>query len=247
MDHHWPGAPEFSRHIQTSGVMVGLPCYGGQMFETTYLALRDAEQRFRDMGIGFNVCTIRNESLIQRARNTIAAIFLHSTCDRLVFVDADIGFDGRALLRLLAHDRDVIGGVYRKKSLETQSFAVTYAERDGMARRDPETGAVECVHLATGFLAIKRHVLERMIEAFPRSRYRAPQWNGEADRPQWHHNLFDCWIDPTTEDLLSEDYAFCARWRAMGGEVWADPYIKLQHHGTACFVGNPMDELTVTG
>lgn len=247
MDHHWPGAPDFTRPITTTGIMVGIPCYGGLMHETTFLSMREAEAHCRDLGIPFNIATVRNESLVQRARNTIAAIFLHSTCSHLVFVDSDIGFDGRALVRLLAHDRDVVGGVYRKKRLDAHDFAVTYAERDGKARRDPETGAVECAYLATGFLCIKRHVLERMIEAFPRSRYRAPQWKGEADRPQWHHNLFDCWVEPTSEELLSEDYAFCARWRAMGGEVWADPYIKLRHSGTADFIGNPMDDLQVVG
>lgn len=242
-DHLWPGAPQFEREIQTRGVLIGMPCYGGQMFETTYLALRDAEHHCRALGIPFNVMTIRNESLIQRARNTIAATFLHSQCDRLVFIDSDIGFSGAALIRLLKHDRDVIGGVYAKKSLGPPSFAVTYAEREGCACRDPETGAVEVIHAATGFLSIKRHVLERMIEMLPRIRYRAPQ-RKEGD-PEYHYNLFDCWIDPATEDLLSEDYAFCARWRAMGGEVWVDPHIRLQHHGTACFEGDPMTELTV--
>jgi hypothetical protein len=245
MEHVYPGAPEWDASIETTGVMIGLPCYGGQLYESTFLALREAEAECRALGIPFHIVTIRNESLIQRARNTIASIFLHSKCDRLVFVDADIGFKGKAFVRLLKHDRDVVGGVYCKKSLASHDFAVTYAAKDNTARRDPVTGAIECRHLATGFLAIKRNVLERMIEAFPHMRYRSWQWDGSPEKPQYHYNLFDCWIDPARLELLSEDYAFCERWRAMGGEVWADPYIKLQHHGTACFEGEPMAGLTI--
>jgi hypothetical protein len=29
-------------------------------------------------------------------------------------------------------------------------------------------------------------------------------------------------IDPDTGEYLSEDYAFCRRWLALGGEIWPD-------------------------
>jgi hypothetical protein len=39
---------------------------------------------------------------------------------------------------------------------------------------------------------------------------------------------------------LAEDYAFFARWRKIGGQVWLDPAIKLRHHGAQAIVGDPM-------
>jgi len=35
-------------------------------------------------------------------------------------------------------------------------------------------------------------------------------------------SIFECMIDPDTGEYLSEDYAFCRRWLALGGEIWLD-------------------------
>ena len=39
----------------------------------------------------------------------------------------------------------------------------------------------------------------------------------------------------TLEAMIS---AHC--WRSTGGEIWCDPALLLEHHGQACFAGNPM-------
>jgi hypothetical protein len=43
-----------------------------------------------------------------------------------------------------------------------------------------------------------------------------------------------------TEDgiLLSEDYHFCRKWREMGGEVFAAPWVKVVHAGEYIFSGS---------
>jgi hypothetical protein len=38
-----------------------------------------------------------------------------------------------------------------------------------------------------------------------------------TDTPHDYAVLFDCMICPETRRYLSEDFAFCARWRALGG------------------------------
>jgi hypothetical protein len=40
--------------------------------------------------------------------------------------------------------------------------------------------------------------------------------------------------------FFSEDAAFCARWRHIGGRIWLDPAIKLKHHGDFAYEGDPM-------
>lgn len=240
-----PHAPRFEREIATRGVMFGVPCYGGQLHAETYHGLREAENMLREHGITCGVITIQNESLVQRARNGIVARFLDSGCDRLIFVDADIGFTGRDVLRLLAHDRDVIGGLYRKKSLASVDFAVNWLpSADGTAWRDEQTGALECARIATGFLHIKRRVFERMAEADPALRYRQAAHEGEPGG--WRDHLFtffDCWVDRETGAYLSEDYAFCDRWRRLGGRVWCDPGIILRHHGNVALTADPLEHI----
>jgi hypothetical protein len=46
-------------------------------------------------------------------------------------------------------------------------------------------------------------------------------------------------IDPKDRRYLSEDYTFCRRWQEIGGDIWLDPSISLNHYGSFCFQGNP--------
>lgn len=236
-----PHVPRFSRPITTSGVMFGLPAYGGQIFDPCMAGLRETRDRFAELGIGWNDITVRNESLVQRARHLIIGAFLRSSCDRLFFIDADIGFTADHVLRILAHDRDVIGGVYRKKTLDREDYAVNLLPNpDGTFTRDDDTGALRARHVPTGFMCIKRQVIERMVAAFPHLRYRLDPASQATVGSEYAHAIMDPFIDPVTLDYYSEDWAFCERWRAIGGECWIDPGPMLEHWGTLCLTGDPM-------
>ena len=55
------------------------------------------------------------------------------------------------------------------------------------------------------------------------------------------YGLFDTMIDPDG-NYLSEDWTFCYLWRLMGGKVFADTGIKLDHTGYHKYAGD-LDEL----
>jgi len=48
--------------------------------------------------------------------------------------------------------------------------------------------------------------------------------------------LFDTMIDED-KNYLSEDWAFCYRWRKLGKKVWVDKSVILDHQGTYNFRG----------
>lgn len=245
-DGRWiaPAAPGFRGELPAGGVMLGLPCQGGLLTTATLRGLLDCQRACLTLGLPYTCLTISNESLVQRARNAIVAHFLASGQAQLLFIDADIGFGATGVLRLLAHGRPVIGGLYRRKRSDRQDWVVHWQlGEDGTARRDPRTGAVEVAAIGTGFLCITREALLRMIEAFPQTRY-LPDADDGPDGP-WRertHALFEAGIAPETGRYLSEDYLFCSRWRSIGGEVWCDPAIRLEHHGQACFDGDAMGQ-----
>ena len=56
-------------------------------------------------GINFRITTLRNESLVTRARNILSAMFMESDCTHLFFIDSDIEFDSESILRALAFDK----------------------------------------------------------------------------------------------------------------------------------------------
>jgi hypothetical protein len=98
--------------------MVGTPCYGGLVSARYTDSLIGTFRELDRRHIATAWLTTESESLIQRARNLIAAQFLSEpTATHLIFIDADIEWQPRDVIRLLAHDVDCIGGIYPKKHI----------------------------------------------------------------------------------------------------------------------------------
>lgn len=230
-------APIFRSSIESAGLLVGMPCYGGMVTAAAMRGMLDTQRACLALGLPFAVATLTNESLITRGRNALAAIFLRSSASHLLFLDSDIGFGADAALRLLGHGRPLIGGLYRSKRIGGTDWVATFPGGEGATvRRDTATGAVEAEAIGTGFLLLHRSVLERLAEAHPETLHQTEE--GQV------HAFFEAGIDPKAAPgegrYLSEDYLFCARWRALGGEVWCDPAIRLEHHGQVALAGDPM-------
>jgi hypothetical protein len=60
---------------------------------------------------------ITNESLITRARNTLAHEFLKTDADALLFIDADHGFHADEVVKMVESGKDLIGGIYAMKAI----------------------------------------------------------------------------------------------------------------------------------
>jgi hypothetical protein len=88
-------------------------------------------------------------------------------------------------------------------------------------------------------MLIRRAVFLRLIAAFPETRYSAAHTQLIPSASANQYALFDTMIDPETGHYLSEDYAFCRRWRSIGGRLWLDTRGKLSHIGTHEFDGAP--------
>ena len=98
----------------------------------------------------------------------------------------------------------------------------------------------------TGFMCIKRGVFKAMMEKYPALNY-VPE--GPPNNPDAHLHwlFFDCMVDPDSGRYLSEDYAFCRRWRDIGGKIWVDLQCKLMHLGQHNFRGDLAESLRVQG
>src|SRR5690606_1740714 len=83
-------------------------------------------------------------------------------CTDLVFLDADVSWNPDDLIKLIKHDRDVVAGVYPKRSSRDKDFPVHVLP--GVALQADSDGLVEVAGAPTGFMKIKRHVLEKMWE-----------------------------------------------------------------------------------
>jgi len=192
---------------------------------------------------------VYNESLITRARNNLVYEFLNSTADVLLFVDADEGFNAADVVKMLECDKDIIGGIYPMKNINWDSVRkAVLAGKENLAEyagffalnmlpgetHIRLTEPVEVTEVATGLMAIKRSVFEKMEEHCPKYALNNSTANFEFDKMVTE--FFATSITPEGI-LLSEDYHFCRKWRELGGQVYAAPWIAVDHAGEYIFSG----------
>ncbi|HWK47516.1 MAG TPA: hypothetical protein VNT30_22515 [Stellaceae bacterium] len=195
------------------------------------------------------------DALITRSRSTILSHFLdHETATHLLFIDADIGFEPEQVQRLLSFDRDFVAAFYPIKAVDWELVAHRMKSNDELFQQAAlsyvgtlctgpeareEAGFATATYAGGGFQLIKRGAVEKMIAAYPEQKFRSIHVFPRAHQTsENNYALFDCMIDSETGEYLSEDYAFCRRWRDIGGEVWLDLSSRLTHVGTHHFRGD---------
>jgi hypothetical protein len=216
-------------YLRTTRVHICMPCYGGQLTEQTFMSFIKWGNTCRQLGIDWTVETMTNESLISRARNTLAAKFLNTEgSTHLMFIDADIGWEPWHLLSLLNHDKDVVGGLYPMKSLPVKWCV------NGIpgAPEDDPSGLIEVTKTGTGFLLMKRHVFEK-LNAHPAVK---PFTNDIGLDPALDVHM-KTYFDTAVREgrYYSEDWTFCENWRDLGGQIFVDKRVLLKHTGTYVF------------
>ncbi len=216
-------------YLRQQRVHICMPCYGGQLTESTFMSFIKWSNTCRQLGLDWTVETMTNESLISRARNTLVAKFLNTPgSTHLMFIDADIGWEPWHLLVMLNADKDVIGGLYPMKTMPVK-WVVNGVEggevsEDGNLQEVSKTG--------TGFMLIKRHVFEK-LNRHPSVKPFANDIGLPAELNQYMKTYFDTAVRENR--YYSEDWTFCENWRDFGGKVWVDKRVLLKHTGHYVF------------
>jgi hypothetical protein len=228
-------------------LFVATPCHGGQVTIEYLHAVAALQAACEARGLGCHVELLENDRIIPRARARLAAAFLaHPAATHLLFIDADIGFAPENAWRLLDAGKDLAGGVYPVKHLDwgrirakaqagaddLQGAALSYVVRfipDPMNAVEVGAGFAKVAYVGTGFMLVRREAVQRVADAHPELVARLDEGPTAM--------VFEPMIEPETGEYLSEDYAFCRRWRDLGGEVWADVESRLTHVGHAAYSG----------
>ena len=249
-------------------IMVATPCYGGMVGEPYLKAMTGLSILFKHYGLNFTLATLSNESLVTRARNTLTAMFLQNpSYTHMMFIDADIGFNPQDVVKMLHRNKDIVTGAYPKKSInwpavhgvateqkptdpfELAKFQASYVLNIKRTHMDSQEiplikGLIPVLDAGTGFMMIRREVIDKMIKQYPETRY-TNDLNTDPKLNPYFYALFDTMIEPDTKRYLSEDYTFCRRWQKMDGEIWMDPSINLDHYGSYAFQGNIAEQFTL--
>jgi hypothetical protein len=228
-------------------ILVVTPAYGGQIFAGYLTSLLKFERLCKDKNILVDYEFCYNESLIPRARNTLAHTFMSSTkYTHLLCLDADIEFEPEDIIKMLDYNKPLVGGVYPKKKINwdkitelvnqnnenklTTDIIQTMTKEPVLILLDDPTinlndDFIETRYTGTGILLIQRNVLEQMREKFPNDIYNATNIN--------YFRYFDTELKDGI--YLSEDYWFCDRWRQLGGNIYIYTKFRCRHWGTYAF------------
>lgn len=145
--------------------------------------------------------------------------FLESDCDEMIVIDTDLVFKPQDLAHLREHDEPLVFGLYSKRTVKFDPPVVPIVGQENPALQPGVLWEVQ--KTARGFMRVHRSVFETM-------------------RP--HVKLMEntefgsmhCYW-PTSYDGTSEDFAFCATWRKLGGRVLIDKRVFVGHVGQAKF------------
>lgn len=190
----------------------------------------------RDAGIEFDEFIVENCPYLPTARNTLVAMFLDDPeATDLFFIDSDLSFDPAGAVKILARSEGIVAGIYPLKRM-AESYPVKLRTEDGIPLgRD---GLIEAELLPTGFMRIKRGVFDRLKAAYPHLQYAdsVVEILGHKTKEAW--DFFHMGIDSERQRWTTEDYAFCQRWRDIGGTLWVYPDINFEHVGSHPYTGN---------
>lgn len=252
---------EFSA-LKSIRPLVMTPAYGASVSAGYTRRIAALVNFMWQVGAGMDLRLTNGSSLITRARNEMLVDFLvDPSFTHLVWIDADISFDPADLARMLMPDLDVVAAAYPIKdyrfpidiptgttSLDRHTFeslATIFPVNTASGAELPPVGAdglIEVAEAPSGFMAIKRHVFDRLKQAYPHLRY-APDRNWPPEYMANSYLFFDTMKDPESGRYLSEDFAFCKRWRDISGRVFIDTTVRLGHTGTHEFRGSLSDAL----
>lgn len=230
-------------------IFIGTPCYGNSL-TVGYLnsILATQENSIKTKEFGLMVTTVGKESLITRARNNLVASFIETDATHLFFIDADMSWSVKDFLNIINANQDVVVGACPTKTIAYENLIGktfgTAQEIEGMVSKyafefnnnedgsiPSYNGLIEMRYSGTAFMCISRRAIEKMIDAYPEGKHKNPE-NKDV------YTLFDTMV--YNEKYLSEDYAFCHKWRNIGGKVLLHPEVAIDHFGSHNFKATPI-------
>lgn len=160
---------------------------------------------------------------ISAARANMLGKALEWGADVIVFIDDDVSWSPKDLLKLLETEGDVVGGNYRYKTDEEFRFmGKPFLGEKGKPLFRESDDAVLMMALPAGFLKVTRAGVMRFLEAYPHLRM-------NTEKPEsvnvdlFNHGVFNgTWF--------GEDFGFCRNWMALGGEIICPPDLDLVHN-----------------
>jgi hypothetical protein len=254
--------------MKSTNLLVVCPSYDQRLYTQTAFSIVETIVMLREMKVPVTLRYLAGDAIVNRVRNGAVAEFLaRKDATHLLFVDSDMQFSPRTVLRLLKADVPFACAAYAKKTYRNlptrtvqprdlkgfQEASMVWnvvlhdpeAREEGTYPRDVRGGFARAIRVGAGLILLRRDMIEKMTARYPELRY-SPGMPG-YETPGLagkFYGLFDPYIREGT--FVGEDYAFCDRWtEGCGGEIWCDIEAEVGHWGSHEYVGRLADALAL--
>jgi hypothetical protein len=205
-----------------SRAFLATPVGDGKPHDNYVGSLFNVGMAMREAGFACDFCIESFNCHVDDARNSMVRQFMQTDCTDLIFIDADVGYEPDDLVTLMRHDADIVAGVYPKKSDE-ETYPI-YPIANSFVAGD--NGLLEVLRVPTGFLRIRRHVLEALMVS-----EESRKFNTESQpfpNPAYYPIFERTFTDGRR---WSGDFAFSNKARELGFKIYVDPEMGFSHSG----------------
>tara|TARA_R100001509_G_scaffold162840_1_gene135592 strand:+ start:1870 stop:2709 length:840 start_codon:yes stop_codon:yes gene_type:complete len=258
-------APTGNKEPKKFSIFVATPCHS-EVSIHYFQACLDFQKQCMNNNVLVSF-QIMKSSLVTQGRNLCVSSFMESGHTHLLFIDSDVDFQAQSIFKMVAADKGVISVPYplkdfnwdkgweriqsgEIKSAKDLKFKGFYRYPMKVEKEDDirvEDGVIEVTHSPTGCMLIKKETIEKMIAAYPDMEIEQKTViNGELIKRPYFYNLFDTLFDKNNKTYMGEDFAFCKRWKDIGGKCYALVTDRISHVGEHQYRGCFADELIKT-
>lgn len=255
-------------------ILIGTPVNTGQVTIQYLLSMRNLEKHFAQQRPHIQTqLMFGTSSFMPFSRNAIASVVLEDkSFSHLLFIDSDMGFQPEAITKMIDSDKDFIGCICPKRSMDFGRFhevsrkisdrslaynvAQDYAAVEQLQKRIVKVGGkttsvhvtnnglIKTLRIGMAMTLIRREVIELMASTIP-------EIVVDANKALHYHamglrgRVIQCFSSASINNIsLSEDLSFCLRWTDQcSGEIWACTDQAISHIGDATFTGKFQDRI----
>jgi hypothetical protein len=241
-------------------LLVATPVSGGVVSHDFVHGLNALRDHCESLGWAMEFIS-QPDGLVTRSRNAFASyVVRNERFTHLLMLDADVVVAPQGIERLVLSGHSVAGCVVPLRSVnwqrvrehldlrpdataeELRAISAEYAVNFERGQEAAD-GFIPVHSIGSAVMLISRSALVQMSQS-PVVSY-ALHGLHAADHKSDGWTFFDPFVD-SQGTYLSEDYAFCDRWRSLGGAVWADIRTSTQHIGPVPIHGDIATSISVS-
>lgn len=224
--------------IDLKGVrlLISTPCGAGSYRREYVKSLLKTVLALRQWGAYVDWHEHPNSSDLPLARAMLFGTFYRSPFTHMLQIDDDMGWEPYDIARMLMVKQPFVAAAGPRKAVdEVQKFAFSNTDDFGNmlpVMQHADTGLLDVTDVGGAFVMIDQECARRMVEA-----YSNLEFSSSDGRTYWH--LYQPFV--LNRRAVGEDFAFCYRWRQIGGRVLILPDVRLQHAGSYTWAGAASD------